>query len=300
MTASPSRARRRTAHLLVAALLAAGCSSGSGSLVADDEAPDTDGTAVDEGGDAGTPDDQPPASFDEAIAAMAEVSSVDIELILGVELGNRAEIKMLGELDRDDVGTLTAIATVDEDMETEFRSDGDTVWISSSSPLFEGLLPAGATWVEADLEDLRAQEAWVGIAPTFDVLPVLRGLGEVEDAGTTEVGGDEVQLWSGDVDWAAARAAASARELSALDDVLSIQGDVEEFTVTVGLDGRDRVRVLELDVTVGGAGLQMHLWMDFTVRRLDHEVEAPDAPPAGETVPIDEVPEVLDLLRNGM
>src|SRR5690606_27764760 len=117
-------------------------------------------------------------------------------------------------------------------------------------------MPEGATWVEGSVDDLRDDGVWTGLDTTFDVLSVLRGVDGVSEAGATEIGGDEVRLFEGDVDWDAALAAsqqADSDERRALEETITLTGDPElqTFTVEVGLDDDDRVRFLDVEVVAG-------------------------------------------------
>lgn len=76
----------------------------------------------------------------------------------------------------------------------------------------------------------------------------------------------------------------------------------------MGLDADNRVRRLVLDVTAGpstdegGGGFdidEIALHLDVDVASFDHDVEAPEAPPDDETVPLSEVPDVEDVRVEG-
>ncbi len=253
------------------------------------------------------------ATFDEAIDATRSVGSAEIEFDLGAEspMGTFG-VSLAGNFDRDDVGVTTASTDGDVDsMSYEIRSDGVTAWITSDAPQILDELPDGVTWVEAPVDDLRDTGVFTGLDTTFDVLPVLRGIDEVDDAGTDTVEGVPVRLLDGEVDWDEALDAASADERAGLEETISISDttDITEFTATVGLDPDNRVRRLVLDVTAGAAtdqddgGLdvgEILLHLEFEVASFDHEVEVPEAPPADETVLLSEVPAVEDALAEGL
>jgi hypothetical protein len=309
LTASLSR---RSVGALVAsvALALASCASESpDTAFTDDVAPDGDVA-----GDApGVPDD-PGETFADAIDATRASDTAAVDLSIGVEspIGGGA-VDLSGELTTDDVGSITATASAVDapSFEVEMRSDGDTVWITSDAPEIDRALPSGVSWVEASLDELRDDDVWTGLDSTFDVLSVLRGVDDVADAGTIEVGGDEIRLLEGEVDWEAALDASGPDERDRLEETITLSGDTEirDFTVTVGLDGDNRVRVLDLEVIAGPPSDssddssfmdEVTLRMRLEVAEVDHEVEMPDAPPADETVPISEVPEVAEALADGL
>lgn len=303
-TTSPSRA---LAALLAAGALALGACAG--------EASDTlTGGSRPGSGDAGpapgVPEDVE-ATFDEAIENTRAVTSAAVTLDIEVDspIGGGA-LELVGDLSRDDVGTLTASSGGDlgDTFSIELRSDGETVYLTSDAPDIEDALPSGAEWVEASIDDLREADAWTGLDTTFDVLSLLRGVDEVSDGGTTDIGGDEVRLLEGDVDWDAALDASDPDERDGLESTISLGADtvIDDFTVIVGLDGDNRIRLFEIEV-LAGAGDDVGFDMGELTMRLgleaesfDHDVAVPDAPPADETVPIGDVPEIEDALREGL
>jgi hypothetical protein len=312
---STPRARlRRLTVLAATAVLALGACAGEAS---DDALTGgrSDGTDTEDtsGQAPGVPDD-PEGTFDAAIAAARAARSAEVELVLEVDSsmgGGRAELT--GDVDTDDVGRMVATAGVGmQATEFEFRSDGETVWITSDAPEITDELPPGVSWVEAPIGDLRDDEVWVGLDTTFDVLSVLRGADEVTDAGTGEVAGDEVRLLDVDVDWDAALAASDAQERAGLEDAITLTGDAQmnSLTVTVGLDGSGLVRLFELEAVAGPPGgsdldspfgsQEITLRMDILVRSFDHDVEVPEAPPSDETVALSDVPAVEAVLNEGM
>lgn len=317
---APRAHTRRLAVLVVSAVLALGACAGEASddALMGDRSDETttgdtfDGTSGSDGAPA-VPDDLE-GTFDDAIATARSARSAAVELVLEVDSamgGGRAELD--GDVDTDDVGTMVATMGVGmQAADLEYRSDGETVWITSDAPDIADELPAGVSWVEAPIDDLRDDEVWVGLDTTFDVLSVLRGVDEVTDAGTTEVAGDEVRLLDADVDWDAALAASDARERAGLEDAITLTGDAQmnSLTVTVGLDGSGVVRLFELEAIAGPPGdsdvdspfgsQEITLRMDILVTSLNHDVEVPDAPPSDETVPLSDVPAIEAVLVEGL
>lgn len=299
MTRVPSSVRRRIAWVVAAAVLLAACSDDGSADASDDTAADDAAeasTETTEGAD-DAPDPGAPPDFEGAIAAMAEVESVEVESVYGMEGGgvDRFELTMRGELGPDDVASLVMSSDL-AGLEIEVRSDGRTAWVTSTDPSFTEALPAGARWVETSVDELRDQGFWEGSDSFVALLPVLRGLGDLEDAGTTEIGGDEVRLWTGPVDLEAARSASSPEEAELIDQNVELRSDFESVTATVGVDGEGRVRTLRLETTGGSGEEPWRIWMGFTLHRVGQEVDAPEPPPAEETVPLAEAPGALDIL----
>src|SRR5690606_20552020 len=110
------------------------------------------------------------------IAAMAEVESVEVESVYGMEGGgvDRFELTMRGELGPDDVASLVMSSDL-AGLEIEVRSDGRTAWVTSTDPSFTEALPTGARWVETSVDELRDQGFWEGSDSFVALLPVLRG-----------------------------------------------------------------------------------------------------------------------------
>jgi hypothetical protein len=255
--------------------------------------------------------DQP--DVDAVIEATRAAESAAVVLNLEVEspVGG-GNVELDGDVSRDDVGTV--VGSVDGDGESygiEMRADGDTAWITSDAPGFVDALPTDATWVEGSIEDLRADDIWTGLDTTFDVLSVLRGVDGLTETGTTEVGGDQLRLFEGDVDWEAALDACDPEERVALEDTITLSGDAEmrTFTVDLGVDDEDIVRMLQVEVVAGppadGAedmpfGDEITLRIGLEVESIGHDTEEPDAPPADDTVAISEVPEVAEMLAEGL
>jgi len=272
--------------------------------------------AGDGGEDADQPTEAPPVpedveqSLEDAIEATWSVSSADFR----VEVGLHSELADFsaavdGEFDREDVGTGFVTSEGDGDSgETELRSDGETVWVRSNDPDVTAELPAGVSWVEASVDDMRGTGVFTGLDNTFGALYVLRGIDEVSDAGIEEIEGVPVRLLEGDVDWEAALAAADTEERDDLQDTITLAEDTEAtaFVAMLGLDGDGRVRLLELDITVVPAGTdgedlppgvdEASLMYSVEVARFDHDVAVPGTPPEDQTVPMAEVPEILDAL----
>jgi hypothetical protein len=272
------------------------------------------------GSGSGSPGEAPPvpddveAAFDDAIAATRSISSAEVTFDLGVESPMASYRAVLdGVFDRDDAGTMTAtIEGEGQPSDIELRSDGEMVWIRADDPAIASELPEGKAWVEASVDELREAGVFSGLDTTFDTVPVLRGIDEVDDAGAGEVGGDPVRLLEGEVDWQAALDAADGDEREGLEGSVTVGNDTDitEFTATIGLDGEGRVRRLVLDVTAGPAAGQrddafdergeITLHLAFDIDRVDHDVEVPDAPPADETVRLSEVPAVEQALIEGL
>lgn len=294
--------RRRLAVPLVACIAVLAACAGEGG-----------GDALAGGAEAATAGEAPPApddvaaTFEAAIEATTAVESADLEfeiVILNSMLTFGAQLT--GEFDRDDVGVATARLVDDGDeVQLEVRSDGETAWMTSDAPEVVYALPAGVSWVETSVDEARDSDYFTGLDSTFAILPVVRGIESVEDAGTAEIGGDEVRLFEGEVDWEAALAAARPNERAGLDESLTVGGDtITEFTAIVGLDGRNRVRRLELEITTSPSdqdefGFDTTMTFDLEILRLGHDVEAPDAPPSDETVALSEVPAVEAALFDG-
>lgn len=220
-------------------------------------------------------------------------------------------VELTGDLSRDDVGTATGAAVSGgEGFELEMLADGDTAWITSDAPEMVDALPEGVRWVEGSVAEMRADRIWTGIDTSFAVLSVLRGVDDVSEAGTTEIGGEDVRLFEGEVDWEAALDRSDPDERAALEETITLTGDpeLEVFTVTVGLDGDDRVRMLAVEIVAGPRGGaedmpltgDIEMRIDMEIESLDHDVDVPEAPPADETVPIGEVPEVATMLAEGL
>lgn len=295
MTRLPSSVRRRTAWLVAAALVLAACSD-DGSSDAGDDAVTGDAAEAEGSGDA--PDPGAPPDLEAAVAATADLESVEVELVYGMEgrgVG-RFELTTRGEFDRGDVASLV-MSSDPEGLDVEVRSDGERAWVAVTDPSFTDAVPEGVRWVETTPDELRAQGFWEGEDAILGLLPVLRGLGEVEDAGTAEIGGEEVRLWTGPVDLEAARSASTPEEADLLDRNVELRDDYEEMTATVGVDGEGRVRTLQVETT-GGSGEDdpWRIWTGFTLHQVDQGVEAPEPPPAEETVPLAEAPGALDIL----
>ncbi len=235
--------------------------------------------------------------------------TLDVDSPIG---GGTARVS--GDLSRGDHGTASLSAGMGAtEFELEMVADGEAVWITSDADEFTDAMPDGATWVEGSVDDLRDDGVWTGLDTTFDVLSVLRGVDGLSAAGTTEIGGDEVRLYEGDVDWEAALEASEAAdpaERRALEETITLTGDPDlaTFTVEVGLDDDDRVRFLDVEVVASPpesraddplAG-DITLRIELEMASVDHDVEVPEGPPADETVPLSEAPEVADLLVGGL
>ena len=297
----PLHLRRRALVLAVGAVVVGACAqeasapagvdNGSGGLVAGDE-----------------PDLGAVIEATRAAESAAVVLNLEVEAPFG---GGNLELD--GDVSQDDVGTV--VGSVDGDdgasYAIEARADGDTAWITSDAPGFVDALPTDATWVEGSIEDLRADDIWTGLDTTFDVLSVLRGVDGLTEAGTTEVGGDELRLFEGDVDWEAALDACDPEERAALEQTITLTGDAEmrTFTVDLGVDDEDIVRLLQVEIVAGPPadeaedmpfGDELTMRVGLEVESLGHDVEEPEAPPADETVPISEVPEVAEMLAEGL
>jgi hypothetical protein len=305
---TPSLRRRAIVVAAAGALLLGACAQEASDPVTASGSGGSGGSGGGSGGTGGTAD----VDLVAAIDATRSVDSADVVMTLDVEspVGG-GNVELAGDVSHDDVGTVTGSAqSGGVAYEIEMLADGETVWITSDASEFTAALPAGATWVEGSVDELRDAGVWTGIDTTFDVLSVLRGVEGVTDAGTTEVGGDEVRLFEGDVDWDLALEESEPDERAALQETIILTGDAElrTFTVQVGLDDDDRVRVLDLEMVAAppDAAEDMPLMGEITMRiemevdSVDHEVDAPDAPPADETVPLSEVPEVAEMLADGI
>ena len=321
---------RRTAAALVAAgaLLLGACAQEASDTVStsrgDGTTHDTEGADGSEDDDRSRDDESDGGSDDEggedpnlvgAMEATRASESAELEMMLDVDspMGG-GTVDMAGDLSRGDHGTATFAAEMGAtEFELEMVADGEAVWITSDAEDFTDAMPDGATWVEGSVDDLRDDDVWTGLDSTFDVLSVLRGVDRVSENGTTEIGGDEVRLFEGDVDWEAALEAsdeADPDERRALEETITLTGDpdLQTFTVEVGLDDDDRVRFLDVEVVAGApesmeddpfAG-EITLRIRLEIVSLDHEVDFPEGPPADETVPLSEAPEVADLLVGGL
>ena len=304
---TPSRLAAGAVVLLVA-LVAGACAS-----EADDDPLTSggDGASADGGGGGGgeapdVPEDLD-AAFEEAIAAVEEADSADLRAEVSVEssLIGTFGVTLDGLMTRDDVFDVTGTVDGFGDAGTvEMRGDGERAWVRTDSEEVEALLPEGVTWVEVPLDTLVDGGFFGGFEGTFGIVPVLRGLVDVEAVGTDEVGGDPVRVYEGDVDWEAALDAATDEELGGLSDSLSLEGaEAEELVVTAALDADNRLRSFAMELVTGedltaGAGLEASL--AFEVAEYDPEVEPPEPPPDDETVSLDDMPELGDLLLGGL
>ena len=304
---TPSRLAAGAVVLLVA-LVAGACAS-----EADDDPLTSggDGASADGGGGGGgeapdVPEDLD-AAFEEAIAAVDEADAADVraEVALESSLVGAFGITVDGVMTRDDVFDVTgSIDGFGDAGEIEMRSDGEHAWVRTDSGDVGSLLPEGVTWVEMPVGTLIDQGVYGGFAGTFDIVPVLRGLVDVEPVGTDEIGGDPVRVYEGDVDWQAALDAASEDELGGLTESLSLDGaEAEEFVVTAALDAENRLRRFAMEVVAGGGltgGAGLEAALGFEVAEYDPEVVPPEAPPEDETVSLDDMPELGGLLLGGL
>jgi hypothetical protein len=210
-----------------------------------------------------------------------------------------------GLMTRDDVFDVSG--TIDgfgDAADIEMRSDGERAWVRTDSGDAESLLPEGVTWVEMPVGTLTEDGFYGGFEGTFGIVPALRGLVDAEAVGTDEVGGDPVRVYEGDVDWQAALDAAGADEVGGLGESLTLEGAEDgDLVATFALDDEDRLRRFELDVVAGeglgeAAGIEARL--AFEVTEYDPEVVVPEAPPEDETVALDSVDGLEDLLLGGL
>lgn len=298
-------ATRLAASIVFVPLALGACSGGDGDLpsaLAGGGSGQSGGTS--EHGD--RPGQAPPAPEDvagtveDAIAATRSVRSADLSTLvsLGTVSGYTAGFE--GEMATDGTSHLRGGST--DDTEVEVRSDGETAWVRIDSPEASAELPEGARWVRVAHEELREADAIQDLQATWSLLPLLRGIESFEDRGVEEVEGVPVRMLRGAVDLDAALAAASPEERSALEEGFVIDGEVESFVATVGLDGDSRVRSLELEVGVEGPvpDVTETIRVDLEVRAFNQRVEAPALPPEDETVDADEVPEIVDLLAESL
>lgn len=204
-----------------------------------------------------------------------------------------------GELTASGRGHVTAGATGEEMM--ELRSDGETAWLRIEDPAVVEELPEGVSWIEASRDELVDIGVLNELEETWDVLPVLRGIEVVDDLGVDEVEGVPVRKLRGDVDFEAALDAASPDERSALEESITVEGDVDDFVAEVALDADGRVRSLELDIEAGGddLGIAMLMSLSLEVQAFNQAVEVPERPPSGDTVRLDEVPGLDEVLAEG-
>ena len=309
LAVTPSARLAAGALALLVALAGGACASEA------DEDPLTAGAGADGGGGSGAggggeapdvPDDLD-AAFEEAIAAVEEADSADLRAEVSVEssLIGTFGVTLDGLMTRDDVFDVTGTVDGFGDAGTvEMRGDGERAWVRTDSEEVQALLPEGVTWVEVPLDTLVEGGFFGGFEGTFGIVPVLRGLVDVEAVGTDEVGGDPVRVYEGDVDWEAALDAATDEELGGLSDSLSLEGaEAEELVVTAALDADNRLRSFAMELVAGedltaGAGLEASL--AFEVAEYDPEVEPPEPPPDDETVALDDMPELGDLLLGGL
>ena len=268
--------RRRAIAAMLAAgvpLLGACAQEASDSVTTASRDDDADVARVDdatEGDDPSRDDDDSGSGGDDrsgepdlvaAIEATRAADSAEVAMTLDVDSpigGGTAEVS--GDLSRGDHGTTTLSAEMGAtEVELEMVADGEALWITSDADEFTDAMPDGATWVEGSIDDLRDDGVWTGLDATFDVLSVLRGVDGLSSAGTTEIGGDEVRLYEGDVDWDAALEASEAvdpAERRALEETITVTGDPDlaTFTVEVALDDDDRVRFLDVEVVASPPG----------------------------------------------
>jgi hypothetical protein len=246
------------------------------------------------------------AALEDAIDAVEEADSADMRLDLHLEQALLGEVGVSADGRFDREGRVAMVGSVDgfgEQVEVEVRSDGESAWARSDDPAVQEALPDGAEWVEAPAGTLSEQGFGSDFASTFAFVPAVRGLVDAEDVGTDEVGGDEVRLIEGDLDWQAALDAATDDERDALDESLSLGDGEVDLVATVGLDGDGRLRLLQIEGEGSAAGAgdmgELSVSIGLEVRDYDVEVDV-EAPPEDEVVSLDDVPEVADSLFGGL
>lgn len=281
-----------TLPLALATVLVGACS--------DDQPIDWASALGSEGGDrpveAPPVPDDPEQAFDRAIDATRSVESTAVTFLVSV---NAEAYAVEGELAASGRGHVTAEVTGEEMM--ELRSDGETAWLRIEDPAVVEELPEGVSWIEASRDELVGIGVLNELEETWDVLPVLRGIEVVDDLGVDEVEGVPVRKLRGDVDFEAALDAASPDERSALEESITVEGDVDEFVAEVALDADGRVRSLEVDIEAGGddLGIAMLMSLSLEVQAFNQAVEVPERPPSGDTVRLDDVPGLDEVLAEG-
>lgn len=227
----------------------------------------------------------------DSIEKTAASESADLEMTF--EIGPEG-FEIAGNWDRSGVGESTAEIGGSELI---LRSDGDMTWISTDDPRIVAELPDGASWIEAPSSEMIDAQIMTTYESTWDPLLYLRGVDTVEDLGSE----DGLHRYRATIDYEKAFEGATSDEEEALSQTIWFTegSEVKTFDAEVSLDDEGRVRALAYDVAAGAEGgsdapLEMKLVMD--VLSFDEPVDAPEAPPADETVALSEVPAVLDLL----
>lgn len=199
-----------------------------------------------------------------------------------------------GHVDADDVGTLSVLFEPDRDpLALELRSDGEHAWVSGDDDrAVTAAMPAGATWVAAPLDDLRALGAYPAMSDLLAAVPLVRGL-EPETEVQPTGGIDRIIV--GEIHWDAVLAAATPDEAAALDTAIPL-GDAQptstQATLTIGRDGK--VRFLTMSVEAESPRGTMTVDVNFAATSYDREVPTPPEPPGA--VPLDDAPELRALL----
>lgn len=136
---------------------------------------------------------------------------------------------------------------------------------------------------------------------SFEMRPFLRGAETAEDGGTDEVDGTSVRVITGTIDQDKALSETSPEEQEGLENTFSITQPPDRFDYEVGVDGDGRVRSLDLEIEATddeGTGASLSGNLRLEVRSFDQPVEV-EPPPADETVLLEEVPGLVEVLSPG-
>lgn len=230
--------------------------------------------------------------------ATLETSAFTIDSSLDLTAGiEDLSLGVQGSVDYDEsvAGVTISVDAADQTGEVEIRSDGTKLWIRPGGSALPEPIPEGKTWVQGKADRL-------GDSGSFDqtgllgVLIALRAAEDSERTGTDELDGTEVTLYETTIDYA---------------EAVKVAGDDEEsFTSSLSLEAPGTTN-LKVELAVGSDGIIRHL--DFDVENksglvdgtyeldltdVETTIDAPETPPADDTLTGPKAEKLLDQLVN--
>ncbi len=291
--------RRRTARLALATVLLLSACSADG----DSEGGGGGGSSTTEtsgGSDPSTtttsePDADPDQALVDAVDATLAIEAFRVESDAQLQVvAQRFRLTSSGYVDYDALVADIEIGVEGEDQDANIGllADGTNLWVRAEGTT--GVeIPDGKTWVQGEASLLEGSDSF---APEdlIGVVLALRAAEGSEAGDTEEIDGVETTHYTTTVDYQDAVEAAGD-DAEAFQSALSLTSDdpvALDLEVWVGDDGV--IRRFQLEVDAGEAPLGGTYEVELS--GIGEELEAPEAPDAGDVVSGPEAEEILDQL----
>lgn len=167
---------------------------------------------------------------------------------------------------------------------------GDQVWLSSTEPNFNSLLPPGKTWLQTTVAQMQSMGIWHPLSDSLDVLYLVNGAGPVTDHGVAAVAGVPVRHYTFPINLHKAYCTTDAAHRSAVQRAFHANGIPVNGEAWV--DGHDQIVKLVIAAQRAGG---LHLRESVQLSNLSQPVRV-TRPAQASTVTTADAPGLIGAL----